>query len=368
LASDAGEPPDIICSGHEHIGDWATAGYLLDITDDISKYPEFEDVVDSLWTSTELNGRRWGVPQDAEARPLYWSKPLLRQLGWSEEEIESLPDRIKSAEFTWQDMLDTAEAAVQAGVVEPGNGWWHRPQNGPDFLYYYLAAGGTITEEGSDALIFEKEPHLKVFRLLHEATQARNIMRPDVLSGDYPAWRERTAPFDRIAFVFGGTWRWADWYTNFLQEVGGEDYLFENVGFGLIPANEEGTGQPITLTHPLVYMISSQSEHPDLALLLVSKATVKELNTTYAIESGHLGILKSQSDYTPYTTAPFLTQTLYMLDYTTFLPNSPYWSGYSEAWFNGIKAVESGDLSPEEAIDFVVEQMETSLGDGVIIR
>jgi len=115
-------------------------------------------------------------------------------------------------------------------------------------------------------------------------------------------------------------------------------------------------------------MISSQCEHPDLALLLISKATVKELNTTYAVDSGHLGILKSQSDYAPYTSAKFLSLTLPLLEYTTFLPNSPYWSTWSEAYFLGIQAVESGELTPEEAVALVVDQLQNNLGDNVIIR
>ncbi|MGH2545041.1 MAG: extracellular solute-binding protein, partial [Ardenticatenaceae bacterium] len=102
LASDAGEAPDIIVSGHEHIGDWAPAGYIIPLTDKLGQHEEFANVIPTLWSSTEFNGERWGVPQDAEARPLYYSKPLLRELGWSEEEIESLPDRIASGEFTWQ--------------------------------------------------------------------------------------------------------------------------------------------------------------------------------------------------------------------------------------------------------------------------
>ena len=85
LASDAGEAPDIIVSGHEHIGDWATAGYLVDISEQVNSgdFAEFDDVIDSLWESTMLNGSIWGVPQDAEARPLYYSKILLQELGWS---------------------------------------------------------------------------------------------------------------------------------------------------------------------------------------------------------------------------------------------------------------------------------------------
>ncbi|MFQ5398532.1 MAG: extracellular solute-binding protein [Anaerolineae bacterium] len=367
LASDAGEAPDIIVSGHEHIGDWATAGYLVDITDMIGDYPEFADVIDSLWASTELNGRRYGVPQDAEARPMYYSKPLLRELGWSDEEIESLDERVASGEFTFQDMLDTAAEAVEKGVVQPGDGWWHRPSNGPDFLYYYYGAGGEIKSDG-DALIFDKSAALNVYNLLYDAAQVRNIIRPNKLDGDWDFHKEYTSTFDHVLFVFEGTWRWASWHTNYLQDKGGEDYLWENVGFAPIPANEEGTGEPITLTHPLVYMISSQSDNPDLALLLISKATAKELNTTYAIDSGHLGILKSQSDYAPYTTAKFLSSTLPLLQYTTFLPNSPYWSAWSEAYYKGIQAVESGDLMPDEAVDFVVDLLQNELGDNVIIQ
>ncbi len=367
LASEAGEAPDIICSGHEHIGDWATAGYITDITDMIGNYPEFSDVIDSLWTATELDGKTWGVPQDAEARPMYFSKILLKELGWSDAEIEGLPARVASGDFTMQDMFDVAQEAVDKGVVAEGDGWWHRPSNGPDFLYYYYGAGGQVQEDGFDGLVFDKTAALKVYQLLWDAAQVRHILRPNKLDGDWDFHKEYTSHFDKVLFVFEGTWRWASWHTNYLQDVGGEDYLWENVGFAPIPANAEGTDKPVTLTHPLVYMVSSQCENPDLALLLISKTTVKELNTTYAVASGHLGVLKSQADYPPYTAAKFLSATLPLLQYTTFLPNSPYWSAYSEAYYMGIQAVESGDLEPEEAVDTVVERLQNELGDNVKI-
>ena len=368
LASEAGQAPDIIVSGHEHIGDWATSGIIIDVTDMLGAHPEFDDVIDKLWESTELNGRRWGVPQDAEARPMYYSKPLLRELGWSEDEIESLDERIAAGEYTFQDMLDTAAEAVEKGVVQPGNGWWHRPTNGPDFLYYYYGAGGEVMEDGFDGLVFDKPAALNVYNLLFDATQVRDILTKTRLDGDWPGFKDETARFDKVMFVFEGTWRWAFWHTNVLQDEGGEAYLWENVGFAPIPANADGTGKPITLTHPLVYMISSQSEAPDLALLLLAKATTKELNTDYAVASGHLGILNAQETYPTYMSAEFLTATLPLLNYTTFLPNSPHWSLYSEAYYSGILGVESGDLTPEAAIDFVVSTLQNELGDNVKIR
>ena len=171
---------------------------------------------------------------------------------------------------------------------------------------------------------------------------------------------------DRVLFAFGGSWNWADWASNYVNDRGGEEFLFENLGFAALPAG--GTGIPTTLTHPLVYMISSQVEHPDLAMLVIAKATTRELNTTYSVESSHLGILRSQADYPPYTDNRFLASLSPLLDITTVLPNSPYWSTWSEAFFLGIQAVESGELTAEEALEVVVDRLENEIGENVVIR
>ena len=113
LASDANQASDIILSGHEHIGDWASANLILPITDKIPNHPEFSDVIPSLWQATEWNSERWGIPQDAEVRLLYYSKPILRKLGWSDEKIENLPTQITKGEFTWLDMLQVAKQAIK---------------------------------------------------------------------------------------------------------------------------------------------------------------------------------------------------------------------------------------------------------------
>ncbi|MCZ6461803.1 MAG: extracellular solute-binding protein [Actinobacteria bacterium] len=365
LASQAGEAPDIMVSGHEDVGAWATSGIIVDLTDQIGDFAEFDDVIPSLWASTELDGKRYGVPQDAEARPMYYRKDLLAELGWSQAEIDALPADLASGAFTWEDMFDTAEAAVVAGVVDPGNGWWHRPTNGPDFLYYYYAAGGELLDS-SGALIYDTAAAEQVYALMGDAV-ARDIVVSTRLDGDWTNWNTGVASGD-VLFWYGGSWQWADWAANYIADLGGEEYLFENTGFGPIPALAAGINEPITLTHPLLYMVSSQSENQDLALLVISKATTKELNTEYAVASGHLGILESQASYEPYTSAAFLSAVAPILEYTTFLPNSPFFSAWSEGYFLGLSAVESGDLTPAEAVQVVVDQLENELGDDVIIK
>ena len=365
LGFQAGEAYDIWLSGHEYIGAQAEAGRIIPLDDLLDRYPQFANVIDSLWDSVRYRGQIWGVPQDAEARPLYWNKKLLRQLGWSEEEIDALPQRILTGDFTLYDMLEVAKQAVDAGIVEPGNGFWTRPKNGPDFTAFYYDFGGETIDEATGKLVFDTEAGLKYYQFFYDAAHKYGSMGCLGL-GWSEAWHPGVTG-DQVLFWVGGTWQWAEWATLYLQDVGGEDYMWENFGFGLIPAAEEG-GRPVTLTHPLAYMISSQCEHPEIALGLIAMVTDYGPNTRHAVASTHLGILVDQTEYPFYQESRLLSEALYMLDYTTFLPNNPNWGPYSTITYEALAAVVSGDLTPGEAVQFVVDGLTRELGDQVIIR
>ena len=365
LGYGADEAPDIWLTGHEYIGVQAEAGRIIALDELMKEFPAFSNVIDSLWDSTRYKGEIWGIPQDAEARPLYFNKTLLGKLGWSADEIAALPEKIEKGEFTLYDMLKTAKEAVDKGIVPDGNGFWTRPKNGPDFTAFYYAFGGETIDAATGKLVFDKEAGLKYYKFFYDAAQKYGSMKCLGL-GWSEAWHP-TITSGKVLFWLGGTWQWAEWGTVYLKDKGGEDYEWENFGFGLIPAAEKG-GKPVTLSHPLVYMISSQCKYPDLALALIAKVTDYGPNTRHALSSTHLGILKGQTNYIFYKKSRLLSDTLYMLDYTTFLPNNPYWGSYSTITYNALAAVVSGDLTPEKAVDFVVDQLTNELGDKVIIR
>lgn len=365
LATDAGEAPDIWLTGHEFIGAQAEGGRIIPLDDMIGDHPEFANVIDNLWDSVKYKGKIWGIPQDAEARPIYWNKPLLRKLGWSDGKIEALPENIRKGEFTLYDMLDTAKEAVDRGIVGKGKGFWHRPRNGPDFTAFYYAFGGETIDSATGKMVFDREAFKKYYQFFWDASQVYKVT--EVLGvGWGDTWHPNVSG-GKVLFFLGGTWQWAEWAEIFVKDLGGEAFLFENFGFGLVPAAEKG-GRPNTLTHPLAYLISSQSKNPDIALALLAKVTTDEANTRHAINSTHLGILKSQADYEPYKKSRILSETLYMLDYTTYLPNNPNWGPYSTITYEALAAVEAGELTPEEALAFAEDGLKRELGDKVIIR
>ncbi len=368
LAADAGEAPDIILSGHEDIGAWAPAGYIIPLDDMIAEYEAFDDIVPALWTSQRYQGVTYGIPQDAEARPIFYSKLLLRDLGWSEEEIESLPERVAAGEYTFDDLLATALEAIDEGVVEPGNGYWHRPSNGFDWLIYYYGMGGEVmTEEGE--MVVDREALLRTYELIGSFTSS-GATRPDMIGVSsseviYPT----IATAEDVLFNQGGTWNWANIALNYVAADTEEEaraFMLENIGLILFPAMDAGVA--ITLTHPLSYMIYSGSEHPDVAMALIAAVTTPEANNRHAIDSFHLGILTSQVESEEYLNDPVLSSAHYMLDYTTNAPNTPLWSAWSNAYWAGIQAVHTGANTAAEAVEIMIDQVTNELGDDVTIR
>ena len=356
--------PDIVTVGHEAIGTEATAGRIISLDDMLGKYPEFDNVIDALWNSVMFQGQKWGIPQDTEARPIYWDKSLLAQVpGWDEARIAGLADEIAAGSFTLDDMLDTAEAAVAAGVVESGMGFWMRPKNGTDFTALYYAYGGETIDTETGKLVFDTVAGLKYYQFFERGLTGDGAH--SFLTGDWGGSYHPSVTGSKVLFWGGGAWQWAEWASQWTADKGGQDYQFENWGYGLYPSAPGGS--PLTLSHPVVYVISAQTEHPDLALALIAKATTDEANTRHAINSTHLGILKSQASYEAYSADAFLSDVLYMLDYTTFLPNSPNWGPYSTITYEALAAVQSGDLTAQEAVDLAVEGLQNELGDEIII-
>jgi inositol-phosphate transport system substrate-binding protein len=365
LAADSGEAPHIVCSGHEDVPVWANAGYIVPFDECRDMYPEYDDVIDSLWSAGEWQGKLWAVPQDTEARPMFFNKTKLKEMGWTEEEVAALPDRIKSGEFTLDDMIATAKEAIEMGVVEPGNGFWHRGSKGGDHLQYYFAFGGRLYDPEQDKLVVVEEALIKWYAFQRRVVEEG--ITPEGHLGSSSSIKHDAVSHGNILFADGGVWHWADWATNYVKELGGQDWLFEHLGYGLIPAGEPGQ-KAGTLSHPLVYMIVSEEAtgdtgYYDLACAVLAKTSTAELNTLHAVGSTHLGMNKKQAEYEPYTEDVFLTDTLYMLDHNYYQPNHVMYGAYFDILFDGMTKAENGELTPEEAAQEVIDLLQVELAD-----
>lgn len=362
LAIESKKAPDIILGGHEDVAPWSQAGYIVPLDDYIKEHEQFDDVYDVLWESVMYQGKAWGIPQDVEARPIFYQKDYLKELGWTDEEIEALPEKIEAGEFTLYDLLETAKEAQEQGIVEKGHGFFHRPQQGNDFYMFYQSFGGDMFDENEGKLVLDREALLKHYQFFYDTVFEYETTPQDFIGMEWDMWH-KTVTAKETFFSQAGSWMVAEWKE--LHGMSDEDW--EKMGYALVPAGEKG-GTPVTLSHPLVYMITKESEHPDWAAKVLAMATTPELNTKHAVASDHLAILETQEDDPDYADDPFLSDVTYMLQYTTYLPNHEQFGTYDEAIFRGLTAVEAGQMTPEEAVDVVVDELERQLGDEVIIR
>jgi inositol-phosphate transport system substrate-binding protein len=367
MAAEAKEAPDIILSGHEDVAAWSDAGFIIPLDDYIKKYWEstYQDIIPGLWPACTYKGVKWAIPQDTEARPMYFSKPLLRKLGWSDAEIADLPRKVRAGEFTLYDLLEVAKEAQDKGVVEPGYGYWTRPKKGGDFYAVYFAFGGQMQDPETGKLVLVKDAFLKHLKFHYDTVFTYKTTPEGFIGTDWKVWHETVSAADKVLFWNGGTWHWAEWTIKYLE--GREEHLWANVGFSLFPAGEPGL-PPVELSHPLVYMISADCKEPELAFRILTEATTADLNSRHSVESAHLAILLSQPGHPKYAEAPFLKETAYMVEYAVFQPNHPRFGEYDTILWTALSAVMAGEATPEDALKITIDDLKATLGDEVIIK
>jgi len=363
LAAEAKQAPDIVLAGHENFAPWVGPGYVIALDDLLKKHEsKFKDVIPTLWDAMKLKGNTYAIPQDTEARPMYYRKDLLPKLGWSKEKIDGLADAVKKGEFAMPDLLATAKEAVDKGVVEAGKGWYPRPTKGHDHYMFYYMHGGEMQDKTSGKLVIVPAALEKYYGIYSNAVQT-NVTSKTHIGSDFKIWHQ-TVTAGKVLFYNAGTWTWKEWSS--VYKIPEAD-LFEKVGYTLIPAAQKG-GKPTTLSHPLAYMVTANSKAPELAFRLLAHATTPELNSRHSVESAHLAILKTQQDDATYKKDKFLLATGYMSDFSTFIPNHPKYGAYDEVLFRFLSGVATGQLTPKAATDQAVAELKNQLRDELITK
>src|SRR5918999_3777807 len=372
VAASSGTAPQIVVAGHEHCAPWSAAGWIAPFDDCRERHDEFDKLFPGLWKAVEFDGRAWGVPFEPEARPMFFHKRRLRELGWSQAQVDALPARLENGTFTLDDLVHTSRQAVDKGVVRKGFAYWHRPQPGFDFLQYYVAYGGTLYDQGRRKLVVRRDPLRDFFafqrRVVEEELTPRNF-----LPTEWETWHSTVADGETL-FWNGGIWMWAEWLTGYIGAKG-EAYLSGFVGYGLQPTGVRGEPGR-TLSRPIAYFVTSNqasgasAEQIDAACALLATSMKAETRTPEAIESAHLAWLEPQLRSPAYRRDEFLSSVTYMIQEgrAFFVPNDVNFGEYNTIVYDQMLRAEQGEISPARAADAVVARMKLELRDAVVFE
>lgn len=361
LAAEAGNAPDIVVTGHEDIAPWSQSGLIVPIEDYIllDSWP-VNNIYENLLEVSSYGGVLYGLPQDAESRPFFFWKEHMKAIGYTDADLEGLADKVEAGEYTLANVLEDAKKMQDAGVVQPGYGFYPRPSNGPDYWQFYTSFGGVMEEDGK--LVLDTAAMQRFYQFFVDAVEA-GVTRKNHIGTPYDQWYAEVASGE-VGIWHGGTWHYAR-YTN---QEGLEDF-FGSIAFSLIPAGEGG--RPNTLTHPLVYVLTANDNEDEVAIAasLVQIASEPRINTLHAIKSAHLGIARQQLNIPLYANDRWAREaTERLLPHANAMPNNSDFGVYWSAMWSGLEAAWTGQKTPEQAVADLEAELRSALGEAVVVR
>ena len=413
----SGQNPDIMANSYKHIARFAEEGYILDITPYVEKYlsTELSDYYRNLLDAVRYKGHYYGLPQDTEARPLYWNRKVAECIRekTGEDILSNLYARVEKGEVTWHDVYRYARLAVENGCSKWGV--LHRKGSAhPDLIQFIYAFGGRLEDPETGKLVLDVPA---VYKWLYvEWKMARDKLIPsDMMSWDWAKQIHPAVVCGKTLVWIGGTWHWTEWQTK--PYCQGHPLTAQQVNetfyFTLFPAGDPGA-RPVTLSQPFVWLIASNAgkDNPSydkykeayhrLVYLLVVKANDPDLVAIHSIISAHLPIREKAAKLIaskewveklaemkiPLSTEVanaikpivektvnpinvwFLAQASKLLKYTHLTPVHPLYPRLADILRDAVDKVLRGEMTPKQAIDYITQKIKADpeLAKNVEIR
>jgi inositol-phosphate transport system substrate-binding protein len=364
LASEAGNAPHIIISGHEDIGAWSRSGLLRPFEDyaDLNVWP-LTSIYPNLMEIGTYEGVQWGVPVDAEARPFFYSRKHMRAIGYSDEQIEALPQKVLSGEYKLYDVLADAKKMLDQGLVEPGFGFMPRPVNGTDWWQFYQSFGGEMVDADSGKLVFDTQALKEMYQFFADAVEM-GVTSKTWIGTKWDDFHNRVSS-DTVGTWHAGTWMVSSWETQY-----GLTDFFGQMQYSLIPAGNE-RGRANSITHPLVYLLSTSGTdaEAEIAAQLITVALEPRFMAMHAVKSGKVAL------GAPMTEIPLFAANRWntiasneLVPHANAVPNDVEFSTLWTAMWRGLEASWTGVSSVDAAVEAAKAEVQGALGDLVIIR
>jgi multiple sugar transport system substrate-binding protein len=247
----AGTLPDVVWVHPTWLPDFAAAGYLLDISNYVKNWPDWEQFYPTVKEQAAFDGKVMAIPQ-AQTYTLWYRKDVLQKAGISIDQPK-----------TWDDFYKLCEQMVKAGkmpfglpAATPwGGGTWDE-----GFRLVFEGFNSKIFNESTKKWVVKSAGLLKTLKVYE--TLAKNKWLPvDMLLSAKPWDPIKYQGFVKgeIVVATGGDWQWDfDWGPKGSAPI---ENIFENVDRWLIPSED---GKPFADTGiNWSTTINSKTKNPD---------------------------------------------------------------------------------------------------------
>ena len=369
-AAAQGRAPDLAFVYHYAIPPLVEQGYLVPL-DECRQQAGLRQLADELWTVFSPDGQAWGVPFELETIVLNYNKAMLRQLGWSQPQIDQLPAQIASGEFTLANLLRVAQQAVSSGVIDAGLAFIPHPGQRHAIVDLHRAFGGRLIDPTSGQLVIDRAALQQTFAFL-ESLHTHRLIDPGFTLFSFSTWGNNTLIRDgmahgRILFWQAYASDWQQMVMDYTDNEAEAAALYQAVGSALLPAgdaNQAGSMLGVDLNQYVIFAEKATGRrHQQTACRLLAALHTTQLPQLHADKTSQLAVTSNGIALPTYWQTMGLQKVVWRPDrHPDFNPI------YSRVLAEMATTVERGEQSAAAATAITLERLQAELGDQLLVE
>ncbi len=297
LDYNAGNAADVTSYPSSWVPDLASAGFLLDLTDRLNGWADYQRFYQVLREqAVQGDGRTYTVPREATVQQFFYRKDVLEANGISTTQPQ-----------TWTDLLDRMEQLRpklgKPPILIPAGKPWGGGTFDEGFIHLMLGTNSPLYDTSDGKWVVRSPGLLSVFNY-YEALAKADLLPVDALVNPEP-WvptKYEAFPKGELAVATCGTWCWIfDWGPGTRGEI---PDIFNKVATWEFPTEKGGTF--VWGATGWVWAIPSTTKYPDEALELVKWLTSGEALATHLVTIGAASPRDDIQSVAPYSEKAFL--------------------------------------------------------------
>ena len=318
----AGETPDVTLVGTTWMGEFAQAGGLDPLPEDLVASSDF---FEGAWGSTEVGGTSYGVPWYVETRVLYYRKDLAQKAGGLSQ--PATWDELK--QFT-VDLQDKGGAEYGIQLPAGGTGSWQT------MLPFAWSAGAGVTNDDGTEYTLDSA----------EMTEALEYYKGYFDDGISPT-RLLDAGELESGFADGtyGSFISGPWHTGLVEDQGVSE---DEYAVATLPGKDSGMGTSFVGGGDLA--VFADSDNKESAWRLVQWLADPETQQDFYDEMGDLPSVSAAWDSGELAEDPQLSVFGEQLDNALAPPAVPTWEEVATVIDGEVEKATKGDTSVEDAV------------------
>lgn len=312
--------------------EFASAGFLLDITDKVTSEIK-NDIWPTILKSVMWNDKIYGMPWLNDMEFFYYNEKMLKEAGFD------APPK------TWSELIEQSKVLKEKGIVKYPfiDEWAQEEALTAQYTQYLHAFGGELFDKDLNPL-FNQGGGLKALEFMVENTK-NGYINPASIESSWEAVRNVISQ-GNAAFCLNWTYMWS------LVNNPDESKVVGDIKIGLMPGE---VAESATLNGGMGIGIYSKSKHPDESWEYIKYLSSKDVQKNYTKNA--LPIWTSLfDDPTVKEAQPELVdmskkQHEYIVDRAVV----PYYSALSRSFQIEIQSAVLGEKTPKEALDAVAK-------------